>query len=158
MAVPSTSHTALLTGVRALLTCDSGEVVKGILEFVLSQRRSVRLLRRALRGAETTSVAIVVMLLNAVPCYTGVALIKPTAFVINSSRGPVIDERAREVALAEGRLAGAALDVFEEEPLPASSLLRAIPNCWLAPHNANSSVAAAERVHERTLQSLLDAP
>ena len=48
-------------------------------------------------------------------------------------------------------------DVFEVEPLPASSLLRAIPNCWLSPHNANSSVAAAERVHERTLQSLLDA-
>jgi D-3-phosphoglycerate dehydrogenase len=85
------------------------------------------------------------------------ALMKPTAFVINTSRGPVIDERALEFALAEGRLAGAALDVFEEEPLPASSLLRAIPNCWLAPHNANSSVAAAERVHERTLQSLLDA-
>jgi D-3-phosphoglycerate dehydrogenase len=71
------------------------------------------------------------------------ALMKPTAFVINTSRGPVIDERALEVALAEGHLAGAALDVFEEEPLPASSLLRAIPNCWLAPHNANSSVAAA---------------
>jgi len=85
------------------------------------------------------------------------ALMKPTAFVINTSRGPVIDERALEFALSEGRLAGAALDVFEEEPLPASSLLRALPNCWLSPHNANSSVAAAERVHERTLQSLLDA-
>ena len=73
MAVPSTSHTALLAGVRALLTCDGGEVVKGILEFVLSQRRWVRLLRRALRGAETTSFAIVVMLLNAVRCYAGLS-------------------------------------------------------------------------------------
>lgn len=54
------------------------------------------------------------------------------------------------------RLAGAALDVFEDEPLPASSRLRALPNCWLAPHNANSSVAAAERVHERTVRALLD--
>ncbi|HEU4937973.1 MAG TPA: NAD(P)-dependent oxidoreductase, partial [Vicinamibacterales bacterium] len=79
-----------------------------------------------------------------------------SAFVINTSRGPVIDERALERALANGRLWGAALDVFEEEPLPANSPLRAMANCWLAPHNANSSVAAAERVHERTIQALLD--
>ena len=73
MAVPSTSHAVLLIGVRALLTCDSGEVVKGILEFVLSQRRWVGLLRRALRGAETTSFAIGFMLLNALRCYAGIA-------------------------------------------------------------------------------------
>jgi len=46
--------------------------------------------------------------------------------------------------------------VFEHEPLPGASRLRSLANCWLAPHNANSSVAAAERVHERTLRSLLD--
>jgi len=85
------------------------------------------------------------------------ALMKATAFLINTARGPVIDERALETALANGRLAGVALDVFEEEPLPARSPLRSMANCWLAPHNANSSVAAAERVHERTLQSLLEA-
>ena len=85
------------------------------------------------------------------------ALMKRSGFLINTCRGPVVDERALEQALIHGRLAGAALDVFEEEPLPANSRLRALPNCWLAPHNANSSVAAAERVHERTIRSLVEA-
>ena len=85
------------------------------------------------------------------------ALVRPTAFLINTCRGPVVDEAALEYALVRGRLAGAALDVFEQEPLPPASGLRSLPNCWLAPHNANSSVAAAERVHERTLRSLIEA-
>jgi len=81
---------------------------------------------------------------------------KPTAFLINTCRGPVVEESALEDALVNGRLAGAALDVFEEEPLPADSILRSLPNCWLAPHNANSGVAAAERVHENTIRMLLE--
>lgn len=85
------------------------------------------------------------------------ALMKPSVFLINTCRGPVVDERALEDALIAGRLAGAALDVFELEPLPENSPLRSLPNCWLAPHNANSSVAAAERVHERTIRSLVAA-
>jgi D-3-phosphoglycerate dehydrogenase / 2-oxoglutarate reductase len=84
------------------------------------------------------------------------ALMKSSAFLINTCRGPVIEEGALVEALVEGRLAGAALDVFEEEPLPADSLLRSLPNCWLAPHNANSSRAAAERVHENTIRALLE--
>lgn len=85
------------------------------------------------------------------------SLMKRTAFLINTCRGSVVDERALEEVLLSGGLAGAALDVFEEEPLPSGSRLRSLSNCWLAPHNANSSVAAAERVHERTIRALLDA-
>ena len=83
------------------------------------------------------------------------ASMKRGAFLINTCRGPVVDELALEDALITGHLAGAALDVFEQEPLPAASRLRSLPHCWLAPHNANSSVAAAERVHENTIRALL---
>jgi D-3-phosphoglycerate dehydrogenase len=84
------------------------------------------------------------------------ASMKPGAFLINTCRGPVVDEPALEDALLSGHLGGAALDVFEREPLPADSRLRSLPNCWLAPHNANSSVAAAERVHQHTIRALLE--
>jgi D-3-phosphoglycerate dehydrogenase len=84
------------------------------------------------------------------------ALMKPTAYLINASRGPVVDEPALARALQQKQIAGAALDVFEDEPLPAASPLREIDNCLLAPHNANSSPAAWERVHHNTIKNLLD--
>jgi len=83
------------------------------------------------------------------------ALMKPTAYLINTSRGPVVDEQALVHALQERQIAGAALDVFEEEPLPPDSPLRALDNCLLAPHNANSSPQAWRRVHENTIHNLL---
>lgn len=89
--------------------------------------------------------------------HTTLSLMKPAAFLINTCRGPVVDEHALVSALTDRRLAGAALDVFEQEPLPEDSPLRSLPNCWLAPHNANSGVAAAERVHENTIRQLLEA-
>jgi D-3-phosphoglycerate dehydrogenase len=85
------------------------------------------------------------------------ALMRPTAYLVNTSRGPVVDEAALIDALGERRIAGAALDVFEVEPLSACSPLRALPNCLLAPHNANSGHAARLRVHESTIANLLDA-
>ncbi len=84
------------------------------------------------------------------------ARMKPTAVIVNTSRGPVIEESALVRALEQRRIAGAALDVFDVEPLPADSPLRRLPNCWLAPHNANSSPQAATAVHERTIRNLLD--
>lgn len=82
------------------------------------------------------------------------ALMRPSAYLINTARGPLIDEPALIGALSERRIAGAALDVFEVEPLPADSPLRAIDNCLLAPHNANSGLAARRRVHESTIANL----
>ena len=82
-------------------------------------------------------------------------VMRPTAYVINTSRGPVVNERALIEALERGKIAGAALDVFETEPLPADSPLRRMNNCLLAPHNANCGLAAKKRVHESTIHNLL---
>jgi D-3-phosphoglycerate dehydrogenase len=80
---------------------------------------------------------------------------KAGAVLINTARGQLVDETALTTALVEGRIAGAALDVFEEEPLRAESPLRRLPNVYLAPHNANASLAAAERVHANTIRNVL---
>lgn len=80
---------------------------------------------------------------------------KPTAFLINTARGGLIDEDALANALETDRLAGAALDVFEDEPLAHNSRLRELDNCLLAPHNSNSSPEAWQRVHRNTLDNLL---
>ena len=80
---------------------------------------------------------------------------KTTAVLVNASRGPVVDEAALVEALVQGEIGGAALDVFEDEPLPSDSPLLKLDNVMLAPHNANSSPAAWERVHWNTIQNLL---
>lgn len=80
---------------------------------------------------------------------------KPSAVLINLARGPVVDEPALVAALQRGALAGAALDVYEDEPLPAASPLLQMDQVMLAPHNANSSPAAWERVHRNTIRNLL---
>jgi phosphoglycerate dehydrogenase-like enzyme len=61
-------------------------------------------------------------------------LMKPTAFLINTARGPIVDERALVLALTEGRIAGAGLDVFDEEPLPERHALTRLSNVVLTPH------------------------
>jgi D-3-phosphoglycerate dehydrogenase len=83
------------------------------------------------------------------------AWMKSTAVLINTSRGPVINEKDLVEALLAGKIGGAAMDVFEQEPLPKNSPLLKMDNVMLAPHNSNSSPAAWERVHWNTIQNLL---
>lgn len=83
-------------------------------------------------------------------------LMEPNAILINTARGPVVDENALIAALAAGRIGGAALDVFEVEPLPSYSPLLKMDNVLLAPHNSNSSPAAWERVHLNTIKNLFE--
>lgn len=78
------------------------------------------------------------------------AQMKPTAVLVNTARGDLIDETALAAALTQGTIAGAALDVFLTEPLPADNPLRQAPNLLLGPHAAWYSDVAVER-----LQSLV---
>jgi phosphoglycerate dehydrogenase-like enzyme len=82
-------------------------------------------------------------------------LMRPTAYLVNTSRGPIVDEAALVAALRAGRIAGAGLDVYEEEPLPAEHPLRALPNTVLTPHLGWSTDAAYARYAESTVQVLL---
>jgi D-3-phosphoglycerate dehydrogenase / 2-oxoglutarate reductase len=86
---------------------------------------------------------------------TTLAQVKKSPVLINAARGPIVDEPALVRALQSGRLAGAGMDVFEEEPLPTNSPLRTMDNVLIAPHNSNSSPEAWERVHENTIRNLL---
>jgi (S)-sulfolactate dehydrogenase len=75
-----------------------------------------------------------------------IGLMKPGAVLVNSARGGIVDEEALAAALREGRLSGAALDVFEEEPLCAGSVLAEAPNLILTPHIAGVTSESNERV------------
>lgn len=87
---------------------------------------------------------------------TTLKMMKPGAVLINTARGPLVDEPALTASLQSGQIAGAALDVFEVEPLPLDSPLMRLDNVMLAPHNTNSSPSAWERVHWSTIRNLLE--
>jgi D-3-phosphoglycerate dehydrogenase len=82
-------------------------------------------------------------------------IMRPGSYVINTARGKLIEEPALIRALQENHLGGAALDVFENEPLPQDSPLRKMPNVLLSPHNSNSSPEAWQRIHQNTVDNLI---
>jgi D-3-phosphoglycerate dehydrogenase len=82
--------------------------------------------------------------------------LKPTAFLINCARGGIVDEAALLAALEGGKLAGAALDVFASEPLPADSPLRRCDKLVLTPHLGASSDEAQKRVSVEICQQMAD--
>jgi phosphoglycerate dehydrogenase-like enzyme len=82
------------------------------------------------------------------------ALMKPSAHIVNISRGTVIDERAMIDALQKGRLAGAYLDVFAQEPLHVDSPLWDMPNVICTPHTAGFSDAILQRMAQKFIENL----
>ena len=84
------------------------------------------------------------------------AAMKPTAHLVNTSRGPTVDEVALVDALERGEIAGAGLDVFEQEPLRADSPLTAMDNVVLTPHSASYSDFAFQLLSRRVGESVVD--
>ncbi|MGI8507572.1 MAG: 2-hydroxyacid dehydrogenase, partial [Solirubrobacteraceae bacterium] len=82
---------------------------------------------------------------------------RPTAILINTARGPIVDQDALRVALAEGKVAGAALDVTDPEPLPADDPLLRAPNLIVVPHIGSATHPARERMATLAVENLLAA-
>ena len=82
-------------------------------------------------------------------------LMKPTAILINTSRGPVVDTNSLYEGLCAGTIAAAALDVTDPEPLPADHPLLTLPNCIVLPHIASATVATRERMAVMAAENLL---
>jgi glycerate dehydrogenase len=82
------------------------------------------------------------------------SLMKPTAFLINTSRGPLVDESALAAALNSGRIAGAAVDVLSAEPPPADNPLLTAKNCLITPHLAWATRAARSRLMQVAIENV----
>jgi D-3-phosphoglycerate dehydrogenase len=83
-------------------------------------------------------------------------LVRPDAYLVNVARGPVVLETELIDALKGGRLAGAALDVFEVEPLPLASELRTLPNVVLGAHNASNTREGVVRASNAAVDFLIE--
>ena len=85
---------------------------------------------------------------------TELALLKPTARLINTSRGPIVVEADLVAALKDKKIAGAAIDVFDQEPLPLDHPLRALPNLLATPHIGYVSRGLYERFYQDTVANI----
>tara|TARA_Y100000741_G_scaffold364462_2_gene355547 strand:+ start:249 stop:1175 length:927 start_codon:yes stop_codon:yes gene_type:complete len=84
------------------------------------------------------------------------SMMKKDSIIINTSRGAVIDQIELENALSENKIGGAALDVFEEEPLPKNSKLKKFENVLLSPHNSNASIEVFNKVDILSINNIFD--
>jgi phosphoglycerate dehydrogenase-like enzyme len=82
------------------------------------------------------------------------ARMKPTALLVNTSRGPIVDEDALVAALRDGTIGGAALDVYDSEPLPSDHPLRSAPNTVLTPHIGYVTTATYEVFYGQALEDI----
>jgi phosphoglycerate dehydrogenase-like enzyme len=85
------------------------------------------------------------------------ARMKPTAILVNTSRGPIVDQDALAAALNEGRLGGAGLDVTDPEPLPPDHLLLQAPNLLVVPHIGSATTTARAAMADRAVDNLVAA-
>jgi len=83
------------------------------------------------------------------------ALMKPTAILINTSRGPVVDQRALNKALRSGEIAGAAVDVTDPEPIAPDDPLLSLDNCLIVPHMASASIATRTKMATMAAENLI---